>query len=112
MFTSSYSIYLQLIVTLTLCSPQDIFTLRKLVFIYENSLNMISGRAEFVMICLAYLSLAFVWNRMAENRKYATENKLEQKKKWDCFRYQTPSNTVSFETLSLSILRGHSHPTA
>lgn len=41
MFTSSHTIFLQLIMTLTLCSPQDIFTFRSVVFIFDNSLNII-----------------------------------------------------------------------
>lgn len=40
MFTSSHSIFFQLIMTLTLSSPQDIFTFRNLVFIFDNSLNI------------------------------------------------------------------------
>jgi len=66
-------------VTLTLGSPEDIFTFRNLVFIFENNLNIISRRAVFAMICFAFLSLTLVWNTIAENRKFATENKLGQK---------------------------------
>lgn len=62
MLTSSHSMYLQLIVTLTLYSPQDIFTFRNLVFIFDNNLNMISGRAVFAMIRFAFLSVTLVWN--------------------------------------------------
>lgn len=60
MFTSSHSIYLQLIVTLTLCSPQDTFTFRNLVFIFDKNPDIISGRRYLqwfaLLSCLSRLS--------------------------------------------------------
>lgn len=34
--------------------------------IFENSLNIISGRAVFAKICFAYLSLIPLWKRMVD----------------------------------------------